>query len=180
MMDKEGGISKAKEEAKLINIRKAIDNLAVAVKKGEPDAMQRSAHLAAAAGKISARIGEYENAGTYYKYGSDMLKMAGGAGYATDARLAEALELKADRMYRIKDKLKHGKGSLEEHAEVYSGSITTALIAAMLIGGVGLMGPNITGNVTGEVALKVLSVCGMCLFAIGLILGYVYLSRRKR
>jgi hypothetical protein len=179
-MGKEGQISKAKEEQKLINIRKAMDNLAVAVKKGEPQAMQRSAHLAAAAGKISARIGEYENAGTYYKYGADMLNMARGAGYEGEEGLAKALELKSDRMYRINDKLRHGKRSLEEHADVYGRSVTAGLVVAMLVGGIGLMGPNVTGNVTGEVAIKVLSVCGMCLFAIGLVVGYIYLHRRRK
>jgi hypothetical protein len=184
-MAKEVQYSKEKEVARLHNIRSAIDKLAVDVKKGDTNAMERSAHLASSAGKISARIGQYNDAGDYYKYGGNMLRLARGAGAEGQEDFMEALYNKSDRMYRINDKVKRGRRKvLEEHAEEvaagkYEGVAAMTLIAAMLAGAVALMSPVITGNVAGDTAQKILGVSGLCLFALGLIAGYIYLSKRN-
>ncbi len=184
-MGEEVHYSRDKEVARLHNIRSAIDKLAVDVKRGDTNAMERSAHLASSAGKISARIGQYNDAGDYYKYGGNMLRLARGAGAEGHEEFMDALYDKSDRMYRINDKVKRGRRKvLEEHAEEiaagkYENATAMILIWAMLGGATMLIGPVITGNVVGESALRVSSVFGLCLFVLGLIMGYIYLNRRK-
>jgi hypothetical protein len=184
-MAEEVHYSREKEVARLHNIRRAIDKLAVDVKRGDTNAMERSAHLASSAGKISARIGQYNDAGDYYKYGGNMLRLARGAGAEGQEDFMEALYNKSDRMYRINDKVRRGRRKvLEEHAEEvpagkYEGAAAMTLIVIMLVGAVALMSPIITGNVVSDISQRVLGVFGLCLFALGLIAGYIYLSKRN-
>ena len=184
-MGKEAGYSKDKEVARLHNIRKAIDALAANVKRGDTNAMERSAHLASSAGKISARIGLYNDAGDYYKHGGDMLRLARGAGAEEQKEFMDALYNKSDRMYRINDKVKRGRGKvLEEHAEEvavgkYEKAHAMALIAALFAGSIALMTLTATGRVVGYAAQKSSSLLGICLFAICIVAAYVILIRKK-
>ena len=148
--------------------------------------MERSAQLASSAGKISARIGMYNEAGDYYKYGGNMLRLARGAGAEGQEDFMEALYDKSDRMYRINDKVKHGrKGSrLEEHAEEvaaghYERTHAMALITALFAGSIALMTLTATGRVVGYAAQKSSSLLGICLFAICIVAAYVVLLKKK-
>ncbi|MCU0642123.1 MAG: hypothetical protein MUF61_00905 [archaeon] len=168
--------SREHDKENLDRIRYMLESYSNRIGSGDYRAMQESAHLAKSAGKIAARIGRFGDAGKYYGYSAGVLKIAEKAGYKIDENFLRAMKDKSDKMYGIEKTLQERK----ERATTkrYAHAAATTVIILMIGGAFILMAPIMTGKVIGETAQKVSGVFGFCLFALGLIAGYIYLSRR--
>jgi len=179
--------------SRLKNIRTRIDELSSGVEAGDAAAMRRSAHLARAAGDISARMGQYEDAGTYYHYGAKVLGMTTGDAYEETRNERDLLNIDSAKMFKEHEKQRaerRKKGVLEEYASAGTTSASSggsgryerhdmALIIALFAGSLALMTLTATGRVIGYAAQKSSGMLGICLFAICIVASYMLLIRKK-
>lgn len=182
--------SRREREINLDNTRRRLDELHDAAERGEEEAMQRSIHLASAAGKMAARLGKYDYArfddsSQYYNYSSALIGRSIGAGYGGDKVLMERLAGKAKRMHDVYELRRKKAAELARAAEEvpvgkYETAHAMAIIVALFAGSIALMTLTATGRVVGYGVQKSSSLLGICLFAICVIATYVVLFRKKK
>jgi hypothetical protein len=183
MVEKEG------EKNELSGIRSKIRGLHSRVVANDSGAIRVSAYLARQGGDLARERNDLDTAEEMYTYGAKSLERLKGDDYEStrdqrDLLWADARSITQERgMSKAKARQRVGvytsSGEVRVESEKYHNVTAMILIWGMIAGAAYIISPVLTGDVVGATAQKISGVLGLCLFVLGLIMGYVYLLKRN-